>query len=76
MELVFGALAPDLKTQLRGQGLRLSLIDLKRLEAIKTAVILLRIHGLLTDSETARAHMKLMKQITQAVKPLTGKAAK
>lgn len=65
----FGALCDDIEVQLQRQGFTLG--DRAVLfQRWATEISSLRIHGLLTESESDRAHKRLWKEPTQTVKPL------
>lgn len=67
----FGALADDIEVQLQRQGVTLG--DRAPLfERWATEIYSLRIHGLLTESESDRARKRLWKELTATVKPLPG----
>ena len=68
----FGALCDDIEVQLQRQGFTLG--DRAVLfQRWSTEISSLRIHGLLTESESDRARKRLWKELTATVKPLPSK---
>jgi len=65
----FGALSDDIEVQLQRQGFTLG-DRAERIQRWATEISSLRIHGLLTESESDRARKRLWKELTQTVKPL------
>lgn len=66
IELTFGALAPDLRDQLKRQGIKPPPYT-EQWQKQDRAITLLAIHGLLTDAERTRCRRRLMKDIVSQV---------
>ena len=67
IEVAFGALDPSLTEQLDAQSLKCPREKLVQFEKSRDALNLLRIHGLLTDSQSRMAETKLFKRIRAEV---------
>jgi hypothetical protein len=68
LSLHFGAFVPALAKQLAESGLQVDKRYLEQLQRDANAVVLLLVHGLLTDSEINRVRRKLMKKIVAAAR--------
>lgn len=67
LNLVFGALAPHLDEQLRGQGIAISPGWIGKYQGHADAIVRLAVAGLITDSEKRRARQRLMKKIVKSL---------
>lgn len=67
--LRFGALAPKIKIQLKEQGYSIGTTDAARLQKLADSVVMLKIHGFLSDSASDVVRKKILKAIVKAVKP-------
>ena len=65
----FGALCDDIEVQLQRQGFTLG-DQAERLQRWANEITSLRIHGLLTESESDRARKRMWKELTAIVKPI------
>lgn len=65
MKIEFGALAPSLMVQLRGF---FPVVILRLFSRDANAITRLRVRGLITDSEAARARKRLVKRIEDSAR--------
>ena len=65
----YGALCDDLETQAKEQGYTLG-NKAETLEKLRFSVNMVRIHGLVTDSQADSMYKKLQKKVVSALKPL------
>lgn len=65
LTITFGAMAPPMEQQLR--GLLIPPKEVDRLEKLARAVTILKIHGILVESEYRKAHGRIMRQIDKAI---------
>jgi hypothetical protein len=66
LSLHFGALCDPIHKQLIAQGYNVSEKDGERLQKLADAIIMLKLHGIITSSVVLNAEKKLMKQICEA----------
>lgn len=64
VEIVFGAMAPKLSTQIKGLP--------KLFDRLADAVILLSVQGILTDAEKVRAERRIIREIVRWDKKKAG----
>jgi hypothetical protein len=67
VSLIFGATAPPIAFQVRGQGLKITDQDGEFVQAIHDAITLLKIHGYLAEREVERAHRRLSRRVVELV---------
>jgi hypothetical protein len=65
----YGALCEDLEIQANEQGYTLG-DKAEMLEKLRFSVNMVRIHGLVTDSQADSVYKKLQKKVVSALKPL------
>jgi hypothetical protein len=63
----FGALSRQIGTQLREQGINLSVEEEDRFEMIARAIVMLHLQDIIPDSVRDNARKKLMKKISNCV---------
>ena len=64
----YGVLSDKLSEQAKEQGYELD--EAERLEEFRYALNLLRIHGILTDSQCDKAYPRLQKMVVRRLKPI------
>ena len=74
LRLVFGAFAEPLSRQLVASRLRVARSNVRMFQRDADAITLLRIRGMLTGGETAKARQRLLKQVAAAVIHKAGSA--
>lgn len=65
-DITFGAMADPLRKQLEMTGIDVGTIN--HLQRDADAIVRLHVRGLLTDSETSRARIRVIKKINAALK--------
>lgn len=71
MEIIFrfGALSDKLEVQANEQGFTMGDFE-ETAEKVKSSILTLKFHGILTDTETDRSFKKLHKRIVKYLKPI------
>lgn len=65
IELKFGCLADDLKTQLDNQNIKYTNQIIKKYEKIKFAINMLYVHSYLTDNQKDKCFKKMIKELSE-----------
>lgn len=68
VNLSVGAFAPDLSEQMQAQGLSLDEHSLHHFDLDRKAIGRLSVRGILSEAETDRSAMRLLKKISQKAK--------
>lgn len=63
-----GATAPTVGEQIEAQGLPADPLDSERWENCRRAIVLLRLHKLVTENQARNSERKLIKQIVQGIR--------
>ena len=68
LSIDFSAMREPLKVQLKKQGIVLSNLFMKNLEADMTAICRLRVRGMITRTEAKKAEIRIIKKIVRSLK--------
>lgn len=66
----FGCMSDPIQEQLKAQGYTLPKAEAALMQDLTHALNMVQIHGLVPDSVCHTARQRLMKQITQHIKPI------
>ena len=71
----YGFLSPTLKEQAEKQGFTFNEKDAELLEKLRESLNWVRMHSLLTESQSDAAYKKLQKKVVKKLKPLPKEVA-